>query len=398
MKRKILSIILISCLSLSLVACGESKTKEENETTSTTTNVVSEEVKEESSEKSSETIEEVEVVNFDDIGYLKDETVVNFDDYQKISLKIGPTVVTEEDIESQSLSLLEEVYKYKSIMDKVIETGDKICIDFVGTIDGKEFEGGNSDGLGYVFEVGNGGFIEGFEEGIVGSKPGDVIVNTIKFPEDYGVDELNGKEAQFTITINFVCGEEQEVSLTDDFLKNNTKFQTVDEFKAIVKTYLEKLSLSNYEMYKEEYKKTALLEYILKNVDIVSLKKEDVQAYYDMSVSGYEQMAASYGYTMDMFCQTFLGVSSNDFYASQKQTALDYVTFKGACEYIAEKEKIVVSDDDLNFYLGEIAKENDLTVEEVEMDMVENNARTQVLEEILQRKIMEYLLSFVETN
>jgi len=58
----------------------------------------------------------------------------------------------------------------------------------------------------------------------------------------------------------------------------------------------------------------------------------------------------------------------------------------------------VVSDDDLNFYLEEIAKENDLTVEEVEMDMVENNARTQVLEEILQRKIMEYLLSFVETN
>lgn len=83
-----------------------------------------------------------------------------------------------------------------------IEDGDKVNIDYVGTVDGVEFEGGNTEGNGADLTIGSGSYIDDFEDQLIGAHPGDTVTVNVTFPEDYGNDELNGKDAVFTVTVN----------------------------------------------------------------------------------------------------------------------------------------------------------------------------------------------------
>ena len=86
--------------------------------------------------------------------------------------------------------------------DRVVEDGDTVNIDYVGTIDGVEFSGGSTGGAGADLTIGSGMYIDDFEQQLIGYKAGDTVEVVVTFPDDYGVDELNGKEAVFTTVIN----------------------------------------------------------------------------------------------------------------------------------------------------------------------------------------------------
>ena len=83
-----------------------------------------------------------------------------------------------------------------------VESGDTVNIDYVGTVDGVEFEGGSTDGAGTDLVIGSGSYIDGFEDQLIGAHPGDTVEVNVTFPEDYGVEDLNGKAAVFTVTVN----------------------------------------------------------------------------------------------------------------------------------------------------------------------------------------------------
>lgn len=83
-----------------------------------------------------------------------------------------------------------------------VEDGDTVNIDYVGTVDGTEFDGGSTDGMGTDLTIGSGLYIDDFEDQLVGSHPGDEVEVTVTFPEDYGKEDLNGKEAVFDVTVN----------------------------------------------------------------------------------------------------------------------------------------------------------------------------------------------------
>lgn len=102
---------------------------------------------------------------------------------------------TEESPEEQT-----ETYQTDSAL--TIEDGDTVNIDYVGTIDGVEFEGGNTNENGTDLVIGSGNYIDDFEEQLIGSHPGDTVEVQVTFPEDYGKEDLNGKDAIFTVTIN----------------------------------------------------------------------------------------------------------------------------------------------------------------------------------------------------
>lgn len=102
---------------------------------------------------------------------------------------------TEESSEEQS-----ETYQTDSSL--TVEDGDTVNIDYVGTIDGVEFEGGSTDGNGTDLVIGSGNYIDDFEEQLIGAHPGDTVEVQVTFPEDYGNEDLNGKDAVFTVTIN----------------------------------------------------------------------------------------------------------------------------------------------------------------------------------------------------
>lgn len=83
-----------------------------------------------------------------------------------------------------------------------IENGDTVNIDYVGTVDGVEFDGGSTNGAGADLTIGSGRYIDDFEEQLIGSHPGDTVEVNVTFPEDYGNEELNGKDAVFEVVIN----------------------------------------------------------------------------------------------------------------------------------------------------------------------------------------------------
>ena len=108
----------------------------------------------------------------------------------------------------------EDVPEKELLKDTALEIkkGNTISLDFVGTIDGKEFEGGNTEGQGTDLVVGSGMYIDGFEDQLYGAHPGDTVDVTVTFPTDYGVAELNGKEAVFKVTINGIYQYKIEAS------------------------------------------------------------------------------------------------------------------------------------------------------------------------------------------
>lgn len=91
---------------------------------------------------------------------------------------------------------------YSTDTSLTIENGDTVNIDYVGSIDGVEFDGGNTQGQGTDLTIGSGRYIDDFEEQLIGAHPGDSVEVTVTFPEDYGNEELNGKEAVFDVTVN----------------------------------------------------------------------------------------------------------------------------------------------------------------------------------------------------
>lgn len=101
----------------------------------------------------------------------------------------------------QQRSTVTEV-PYSTDTSLTVTDGDTVNIDYVGSIDGVEFSGGSTDGAGADLTIGSGTYIDDFEEQLIGYHPGDTVEVTVTFPEDYGVDDLNGQEAVFEVTIN----------------------------------------------------------------------------------------------------------------------------------------------------------------------------------------------------
>ena len=118
-------------------------------------------------------------------------------DSKRLSVKSAP-----EDTAASSSASTSASASLQTDTSLTIEDGDTVNIDYVGSIDGVEFQGGNTKGNGADLVIGSHTYIDDFEEQLIGHHPGDSIDVTVTFPEDYGKDELNGKEALFKVTIN----------------------------------------------------------------------------------------------------------------------------------------------------------------------------------------------------
>ncbi len=115
---------------------------------------------------------------------------------------VRPFGSSDDTDEATTESVGDETVSYSTDTSLAIEDGDTVNIDYVGSIDGVEFSGGSTNGAGTDLTIGSGTYIDDFEEQLIGSHPGDTVDVTVTFPEDYGVDELNGQEAVFEVTIN----------------------------------------------------------------------------------------------------------------------------------------------------------------------------------------------------
>lgn len=181
-------------------------------------------------------------------------------DYENINLPEDAVWVTEEEIDGEINSVLEGYQVLSTDSDAVIADGDVVNIDYVGTIDGVEFEGGNSGGAGYDLTIGSGLFIDDFEEQLIGHKAGENVTVEATFPEDYGTEDLNGKDAIFAVTINGIMTVPE---LTDEFVEENL---AVSEGVSTAAEYRAKIENDLYRENLEEY----LADYIVENSTVNS--------------------------------------------------------------------------------------------------------------------------------
>ena len=162
---------------------------------------------------------------------------VEIEAYTGLKIKKYEYNVTDAEVDAEIKKLLERGATETEVTDRACKNGDKVNIDFSGSVNGKKFEGGTAEG--YDLVLGSGSFIPGFEEQVEGMKIGEEKDINVKFPEDYQAEELKGKDAVFAIKLHKIT-ENKLPELTDEYIKNHAGVETVEEYKKKTREKLEK--------------------------------------------------------------------------------------------------------------------------------------------------------------
>lgn len=182
---------------------------------------------------------------FDENGYVKDLKAGDYvtlpENFDAPELAQSLTTIDQTEVDSYIAGVMENYQTTEQVTDRAAEMGDTVNVDYVGSIDGVGFSGGNTNGSGYDLTLGSGSFIDDFEDQIAGHTPGETFDVVVTFPEDYGNEELNGKEAVFVTTLNYI-NEYITPDLTDEWVEENLResmdFTTVAELQEYVRTIL----------------------------------------------------------------------------------------------------------------------------------------------------------------
>lgn len=262
-----------------------------------------------------------------------------------------PDEVTDEEVEQSIQSTLDAQAEEKEITDRAVKDGDVVNIDFVGKIDGKAFDGGSAEE--YDLTIGSGGFIDGFEDSIIGHKKGDKFDWDGKFPDDYGNKEYAGKDVVFSIVLNSIT-ERQVPELTDELvaeLSENAK--NVDEYKKEVKKQLEDTQQQNYDatLFNEIWQK------VIENTEIKKYPDGAKEEMAEFLRKIYELQAKQFGMELKEYIEAQGGMTEEDFNTQILEPAAEQnVKSRMATEAIAEKENISLSDEEYEKQLKELVE------------------------------------------
>ena len=246
--NRVLAAVLALGMTAALAGCGSTASSEATAESAATEETAASSATEETAEADESAYDYLADFSFsqayDDNGYLKDVTALDYvtlpDDYADITIDADLGQVTDEDISNYiDQNVLSQYATDEKVTDRAAADGDTVNIDYVGSVDGVEFDGGNTKGNGADLTLGSHSYIDDFEDQIVGHMPGESFDVTVTFPEDYGNEDLNGKEAVFETTLNYIK-ESVTPELTDDWVKENLgesmSLNSVDELKAFVKS------------------------------------------------------------------------------------------------------------------------------------------------------------------
>ena len=262
--------------------------------------------------------------------------------YKGIEVKgvADPDEITDEDVETYIQSILTTNTTTEAVTDRPVQDGDIVNINYVGTIDGAEFDGGSYDG--YDLTIGSDSFIDGFEDSIIGHSIGETFDWNGSFPEDYGNTEYAGKAVTFTITVNSISVSKTP-ELNDEFVQTvSEESKTVDEYRKEVKTLLEKNAENSFNSSLQEAAWSAVLE----KAEVKKYPEGEPDASIEEMKAQYTSAAEYYGMTLEDFLSTYYGTTEEDFTEQMKTAAETNVKNKLVADAIADKEKLVPSDDE----------------------------------------------------
>ena len=261
-------------------------------------------------------------------------------DYKGLEYTKQDVSATDAEVEEKVKSFL-EAYPEK-ITDRAVQKGDTVNIDFEGKKDGVAFDGGTAKG--FDLTIGSNSFIPGFEDGLIGKKPGETVDLNLKFPDDYkNSEELKGAKVVLTVKVNYIVGK-VPTELTDELVKANTEFKTAVEYKDDARKKIETRK-------NDEAKETAqreLLEKVVTTSAIKSVPKVAEEKYYNQVMDYWKNIAANYGMEFKDLVQNQLKLTEEEFEKEVKNQAELSAKLLVVVRAIAKAEKIDISDEEYN--------------------------------------------------
>jgi len=281
---------------------------------------------------------------------------VKIKDYKGIEIEKSVKTVSDEDVDHEIEHIREKGMRIISIEDRAAENGDDVVIDFEGFKDNVAFEGGKAEK--FTLTLGSGQFIPGFEDQVVGHNIGDEFDINVTFPEDYGAADLAGAPVVFKIKLHEIKKKELP-ELDDEFVKDQSEFDTVDELKADIRSKLEEAAQKSCEQEQEG----KILDKVIANVE-GEIPEVMFERRVDEMIEELGQRLAPQGISVDMYLQ-YTGQTMDSLKTMYREQAEKQVKLRLALEQIAALENIEVSDDEAEEEFKKMADAYQMEVEQV---------------------------------
>ena len=310
-------------------------------------------------------------------------------DYKSIEVEKVEYNVTDEDVEKELKSLQEMNSRLIEASDRETKMGDVLTIDFEGYVDDEEFEGGTAKDQ--LLEIGSGRFIPGFEEQLIGKKKDEEVEVNVKFPEDYSEESLKGKDAVFNVTIKEVK-EKQVPELDDEFAKDVSEFDTLEELRNETKEKLEK-DAKNREKAENENK---IIGKVVESSEI-DVPEVMIDNQVENEVGEFEYRLRMQGLSIDRYYE-LTKTNIDDLKSQIKPNAEKRVRTELVLEAIAKAENIEVSEEEIENELEKMAKDyKQENVEKFKEDMKKGDLEY-LKSGIIKNKAIELLIENAKLN
>ncbi len=258
--------------------------------------------------------------------------------YMGVEVKKAEANVTDEDVENEFNKVVEKNARLVSVTDRPIQSGDTAVIDFEGFIDSVPFEGGK--GEDYSLVIGSGTFIPGFEDQLIGKNVADDVDVNVSFPEEYGKEDLNGKEALFKVLVKEIKVKELP-AVDDEFAKDISEFDTLEEYKKDLRNKLEESAKNKAERDNEE----SVIQAVVENAT-VDVPNVMVEKHIDAMARDFDMRLRYQGLDLQRYME-MMGTDFEGFREQFRERAANEVKIQLVVEKIGQVENVEATDADV---------------------------------------------------
>ena len=285
---------------------------------------------------------------------------VKISSYKGMKIQQYAYTVKDEEVAAELARVQDRNARKVEVTDRAAQNGDIVNIDFVGTVDGVKFDGGEAEG--FDLTLGSGQFIPGFEDQVVGMNIGETKDVNVTFPENYQAENLKGKAAVFAVKLNAIQGKELP-ELTDEFIKDATGSETVEEYKAKAKERLQ----AQADRRANDQTENSILDAIAANAE-VEIPQAMIEREIDGLVQKFEYQLMYQGLKLQDYLD-FLKVTVADFRKNYEEQAKKNVLNQLIISQLIKDEKLEATEEEVDAKVAEQAASVNKTAEEYKKNM-----------------------------
>ena len=362
-------------MALSVTGCSQ-KTATKDKDTKTEETAKTDDAEETESDNTEDTSEDTPTTA-ELMAGIDVEKCVTLGDYKGVTVEKTIQSVTDEDVQNEIDNALAN---YPVEVDQAAKEGDTVNIDYVGKIDGTEFDGGSDQGAD--LKLGSGKFIDGFEDGLIGAKKGETRTLDLTFPEDYTQD-LAGKAVEFTVTVNAV--KEPLSEPTDQWVADNIEgYDNIADYKAGIRSEQEE----NNEQTADNQVRYAAWTQVIDNCTI----NEYPETLVEVGKKLYEQQVETYakyaGMELDAYIESS-GLTQEEYQSNMEEYGKNVAAQALVCQAICDKEGFAIGDDDYQKALQDMLTEYGCTEDELIQTYGQDNVEQSIMLNRVSNLILE---------